>query len=964
VSAGATIGGELGGYRLEALVGRGGMSAVYRAADLRLGRRVAVKVLASELAQDERFRARFLAESRLAASIDHANIVPIFEAGEAGGLLFIAMRYVEGTDMRALLRGAPLAPERAVALVAQLADALDAAHARGLVHRDVKPSNALVAVEGAREHVYLADFGLTKHTTSRGGPTATGQMVGTVDYVAPEQIRGDEVDGRADLYSLGCVLFECLTGEVPFPRRSEVATIYAHLEETPPRASDRCAEVPPALDAVVARALAKKPNRRVQTGAELAALAATALGGAASGPDRRGAGSPGATQLPRPPNRLLGREREVEHLAGLLVSDGVRLVSLTGPGGVGKTRLALHVARELLSRFEEVLLVELAAVRDWALVLPGVAAALGIREGGASSVAESLARELGDREVLVVLDNFEQVVAAAAALGELLARTGGLRLLVTSRRPLRLAGEHVVAIAPLAVDDAAELFVERARATGHDATANEADAEAIAAICTRLDGLPLAIELAAARTPTLPPRALLRRLDHRLELLTVGARGVHDRQSTLLATLDWSHGLLDERDQVLLRRLAVFAGGFTAEAADEVCGGDAVLDGLAVLIEHSLLRRDVAPDGEPRFAMLETIREYATRKLRASGEVGAVRARHANHTLALAERIEPDLLAGHASAFDLLALEHDNVRAALDWARTAARHDVELRLAGAVWLFWYVRLYEIEGLARLDAALAGGGAPAGAARAKALRGRGLLCGRLGRLDQTEADGRELLALAEHSRDASLRAIALQLLGSVAHVRGDYERARTLAEEVAALSREAGDASLLVNALSSGLADIALVERRFEDAAALSTDAVEIARAAGNVEGGVTALANLASALLALGRAEEATERFAESLRYAQEIRDPESIAWALEGLGATAAALGQPRRAARLLGAADTALTAPLQAFEAGRHKEVIGQLHDELGDVAFAAAWAEGQSMTPDDARAFALDEPVRARL
>jgi YVTN family beta-propeller protein len=279
VGSGPAIGAELGGYRLEALVGRGGMSAVYRAVDLRLGRRVALKFLAPELAQDARFRERFLGESRLAASIDHAGIVPIFEAGEADGLLYIAMRYVEGTDLRALLRSdAPLAPDRAVALVAQIAGALDAAHAQGLVHRDVKPSNALVAVESGVEHVYLADFGLTKHTTSRGGATtASGQLVGTVDYVAPEQIRGDEVDGRADLYSLGCVLFECLTGQVPFPRRSEVATIYAHLEEEAPRPSARCPDVSPALDTVVARALAKDPARRWQSGAELAAAARGAL---------------------------------------------------------------------------------------------------------------------------------------------------------------------------------------------------------------------------------------------------------------------------------------------------------------------------------------------------------------------------------------------------------------------------------------------------------------------------------------------------------------------------------------------------------------------------------------------------------------------------------------------------------------------------------------------------------------
>jgi YVTN family beta-propeller protein len=327
VGSGPAIGAELGGYRLEALVGRGGMSAVYRAEDLRLGRRVALKFLAPELAQDARFRERFLAESRLAASLDHANIVPIFEAGETDGLLYIAMRYVEATDMRALLRGGPLDPPRAIALVAQLADALDAAHARGLVHRDVKPSNALVAVEGAREHVYLADFGLTKHTTSRGGPTATGQMVGTVDYVAPEQIRGEEVDGRTDLYSLGCVLFECLTAEVPFPRGSEVATIYAHLEDEPPRPSERGVRVPPALDAVVARAMAKDPARRWQTGAELAAAARAAL------PDRRVAFRARRIRRPSRPVVLAG--------LGLLIALAAAVGALLVTGGGDRTLPAI-----------------------------------------------------------------------------------------------------------------------------------------------------------------------------------------------------------------------------------------------------------------------------------------------------------------------------------------------------------------------------------------------------------------------------------------------------------------------------------------------------------------------------------------------------------------------------------------------------------------------------------------------
>ncbi len=276
------VGVQLGSYRLEALLGRGGMGVVYRAVDLRLGRNVALKLLAEHLSQDERFCRRFLAESRLAASIDHAGIVPIYEAGEIDGHLYIAMRYVEGTDLASLLRReGPLAPERAVALVAQLADALDAAHARGLVHRDVKPSNALIALEGAGEHVYLADFGVTKHVGTAGGITASDQLVGTVDYLAPERIRGEPADGRADLYSLACILFECLTGEVPFPDRSEVAAIYAHLEDEPPRVSERRSGLPAGLDAVLERGLAKDPQHRFASGAALAAAARDALSGTA-----------------------------------------------------------------------------------------------------------------------------------------------------------------------------------------------------------------------------------------------------------------------------------------------------------------------------------------------------------------------------------------------------------------------------------------------------------------------------------------------------------------------------------------------------------------------------------------------------------------------------------------------------------------------------------------------------------
>ena len=254
---------ELAGYRVDELIGRGGMGEVYRALDVNLGRPVALKVLAAGVAGDERFRERLLSESRLAASLDHPNVVPIYEAGEVDGRLFIAMRYVPGSDLRAVLRReGKLAPSRAMAIAVQLAGALDAAHRGGLVHRDVKPSNVLLDRQDDREHCYLADFGLTQSASERG--PADGQFMGSVDYVAPEQIRGDAVDGRADQYGLACLLFECLTGTVPYPQRSELAALFAHLEEAPPAASERGADLPPALDAVLARGNGQGPGRALR----------------------------------------------------------------------------------------------------------------------------------------------------------------------------------------------------------------------------------------------------------------------------------------------------------------------------------------------------------------------------------------------------------------------------------------------------------------------------------------------------------------------------------------------------------------------------------------------------------------------------------------------------------------------------------------------------------------------------
>ena len=528
-------GSELGpavtvsGYRVEALIGRGGMGAVYRAADESLGRKVALKVIAPELASDQRFRERFLRESRIAASLDHPHVVPIYQSGEERGLLFIAMRYVEGTDLAKLLAAeGALEPRRALALLSQVGEALDAAHAKGLVHRDVKPSNVLIAEGVGREHCYLADFGLTRRAGSASGISAEGELVGTLEYVAPEQITGDAPDARSDVYSLGCVLYACLTGQVPFPRATDVALLWAHVHEEPIRPSDIRPELPHELDSVVARALAKNPEERYRSAGELI----EACSGPGHGVSPADEAMP-PTNLPRPLSSFVGREVELAEVRARL-EGGARLLTLTGPGGSGKTRLALEVASSLVPDYEAgIFWVGLSALRDPALVTETIAQTLGAKDG--------LSEDIGDREVLLLLDNLEQVIEVAPDLASLLERCPNLVLLVTSRELLRVRGEVEYPVPPLAEPEAVELFCRRAQLE---------PSAGIAELCARLDNLPLAVELAAARTKALTVTQILDRLSQRLGLFK-GGRDADPRQQTLGATIKWSYDLLTDEEQRL-----------------------------------------------------------------------------------------------------------------------------------------------------------------------------------------------------------------------------------------------------------------------------------------------------------------------------------------------------------------------------------------------------------------------------
>jgi predicted ATPase/class 3 adenylate cyclase len=629
-----------------------------------------------------------------------------------------------------------------------------------------------------------------------------------------------------------------------------------------------------------------------------------------------------AHNLPVQPTPFLGREGEVTRLGELLQREDVRLVTLTGPGGVGKTRLALQVAAELVEAFPDgAWFADLAPLADPALVPSAIASALGLREEGGRPLIQALKEHLSDKRLLLLLDNLEHLLPAAPQAGELLAACPGLTILATSRAPLRLRAEREIPVPPLALPDrahpppaacltryaAVRLFVERAVAARPDFAVDSDSASAVAELCVRLDGLPLAIELAAARVKLLPPQALLARLGRRLPVLTGGARDLPARQRTLRDAIAWSHDLLAPEQQALFRRLAVFAGGWTIEAAEAVGDPGGELDafgGLAALVDGSLVRTAEAgggPDpGAPRFGMLETVREYGLERLAASGDEAAARRAHAEHVLALAEEAGPALAGGEeGAALARLEAEHDNVRAALAWALGGGDAALGLRLAGTVWAFWYLRGHFGEGRGWLGRALAGSGAGATtkAARAQALRGAGVLAWAQGDYGPAAALLADALALYRELGDRRGIALTVGTLGAVAQEQGEHERAAALHAESLAAYRELGDKHRIARALGN-LGVVARGAGDYARAAALHAESLALARELGDRRGVAATLANLAVVARERGDLGRAARLLEESLALHRELGDRRGVAPTLVNLGLVARDQGDPERAA------------------------------------------------------------------
>jgi len=1001
------------------------MGEVYKARDSRLDRTVAVKLIPAGLSQDPELRKRLDTEARAISKLSHPNICTLHDIGHQDGTDFLILEYVEGNTLRELMAAGALPMRKIIPIAVQIAEGLAKAHEAGIIHRDLKPENLMVSPDVVK----ILDFGLAKlglEDANQGdtlsiesGSTKPGVILGTFKYMSPEQANGHALDFRSDQFSLGTVLYEMVTGKNPFARANLPQTLIAILREEPAPIASLNPEVPPPFSWVIERCLEKEPEKRYFSTRDLVRDLVAIR-------DRLTDLQPVRTEerpsnLPAASTALIGRENEMAAVKQLLLRRDVRLVTVTGPGGIGKSHFAIEVARAVMEHFPfGVYFVPLASVFDASVIASVIAQTLGVRETGGQRPLESLKefmRKNVTTPMLLLVDNLEHLLGATPLLADLLALAPGLKILVTSRAALRVHHEHEFALPALALPDsrapnslsslaeypAIALFMQRAAAVKPGFVLTNENASAVTEICTRLDGLPLAIQLAAARIKLLPPAAMRSRLASRLQLLTSGARDLPARQQTLRHTIDWSYDLLSEAERKLFRRLSVFTGGFALEAAESVCDtkqdlGLAVLDGLSSMVDKSLVRQVEQADGEPRFLMLETIREYGLEKLAASGEETLTCKAHAAYYVVLAEDAATEKSASEIKTWmDWFDTEHDNFRAALDWLIEAKNGEWGVRLATALFRFWEMREYFTEGRQRLEAVLELPSTP-DTLRMRALFAAGVLAGIQRDYDASERLFGQNLEIARRQQDQQSVAVSLNALAVVNRDLGKLEAANELFEESLILWRQLGDRLAVARELSN-LATVRKLQGNFEEARELYEECQAIFAELGDRTGIAWAFnyqadllreqGDLAEARVlyecGIGAFREVNDRwgiagsltdlgnltreqgdyaasedlYRESLSLFQELGHKRGIARALESFAALAAARADAERALRLAGVAAAlrqSIGAPLTVAQQNKLDKHLEPARTKLSTAATRAAWLEGWVMPMDAAVAEVL--------
>jgi predicted ATPase/serine/threonine protein kinase len=1015
-----TAGTKLGPYEIIASLGAGGMGEVYRARDTHLARTVAIKILPAAFSADQDRLHRFQEEARSASALNHPNIVTIYDLGQEGSTHYIAMELVEGKTLRELLVSGPLPMRKAIEIATQVAEGLTKAHEAGIAHRDLKPENLMISHDGL---VKILDFGLAKLGSPSGevpdvcttSQTPAGLVLGTVGYMSPEQASGDRLDFRSDQFSFGLVLYEMVTGKRAFQRRTAPETLVAILREEAEPIGVRNPEAPAPLCWAIERCLAKEPDKRYVSTRDLARELAAIRDRFSEKLSKEVETRP--TNLPVQRTGFVGREKEVAAAKELLLRQDVRLVTVTGPGGIGKTRLAVQVARGLVEHFPGgTHFVSLSSISDPGLIASVIVQTLGIREAGGQSPLEILKENLQDSRrapMLLLLDNFEHLIQAAPTMAELLATGPHLKIMVTSRAALHVYGEHEFPVPPLALPDsrlippvellqyaAVALFVQRAVAVKPDFEVNRENASAVTEICSRLDGLPLAIELAAARVKVLSPSSMRTRLAARLQLLTGGARDLPRRQQTLRAAMDWSYDLLSAAEQQLFRRLSVFVGGCNLEGVEAVCDTKRdldldLLDGMASMVDKSLVQQIEQGKGESRFVMLETIREYALEKLKASGEEALTKHAHAAYCLVLAEEEATEQSGAEGAEWlERFALEHDNFRAGLEWLTETGDAEWGLRLGAALFRFWEMREYLAEGRDRLGKLLklAGAAAPT-KARARALFAAGVLAGEQGEYAAADALIKETLGIARQFEDTQGVAVSLNALAVHARDRGDLAVARSLFEESLVLWRELDDSKAVGRSLSN-LANVVKLQGDYARSRSLYAECLSIFEGLGdrtgvawsmNYQGDVArdqgdsaaaralyeqglaifrdlgdrwgiagTLADLGSLAREQGNYPIACSLYRESIRIFQELDHKRGIARLLECFACLAAVQLEAEPSLRLAGAAAALrqnIGAPLTPAEQAKLEAGLRPARQALTNTAGEAAWLEGWALPAEKA-------------